>query len=80
MNINVDPDWCGPSDRGSAVASDQGTGPLGFAGTLRKRALAATGLATLADGEFGGGPTMPMVPASWNAHQVGEAEEGGEHD
>jgi PPE-repeat protein len=80
MNVNVDPDWGGPPNLGSTATSDHGSGPLGFAGTVRKRALAATGLATLADGEFGGGPTMPMVPASWNAHQVGEAEEGGEHD
>jgi PPE-repeat protein len=36
----------------------------------------AAGLTTLAGGDFGGGPTMPMVPGTWNA----EAEEGGEHD
>ena len=80
MNVNVDPDWGGPPNLGSTATSDHGSGPLGFPGTVRKRALAATGLATLADGDFGGGPTMPMVPATWIAHQVGEAEEGGEHD
>ena len=54
MNINVDPDWGGP-ESGSTATSDRGAGPLGFAGTVAKRALAATGLATLADDDFGGG-------------------------
>jgi PPE-repeat protein len=79
MNINVDPDWGGPHS-GSTATSDHGAGPLGFAGTVRKRALAATGFATLADDEFGGGPVLPMVPGSWTADQFGEADEGGEHD
>jgi PPE-repeat protein len=78
MNINVDPDWGGP-DSGSAT-SDRGARPLGFAGTVHKRASAATGLATLADDGFGGGPVMPMVPATWNAGQSGEAGQGEEHD
>jgi hypothetical protein len=78
MNINVDPDWDGPH-RGSTSTSDHGAAPLGFTGTVRKRALAATGLATLAD-DFGGGPVMPMVPATWNAGQSGEAGQGGELD
>ena len=66
MNINVDPDWGGP-DGGSTATSDRGAGPLGFAGALAKSGSAATGLATLADDDFGGGPVMPMVPATWNA-------------
>jgi PPE-repeat protein len=70
MNINVDPDW-----GGSTATSDRGAGPLGFAGTLSKTDSAATGLATLDDDEFGGGPTMPMLPATWNADHDGEAEE-----
>jgi PPE-repeat protein len=65
MNINVDPDWGVPPQQ--AVASDQGAGPLGFAGTVRKEAVpAAAGLMTLDDDEFGGGPSMPIVPGSWN--------------
>ncbi len=76
MNVKVDPDWNTPL----AVASDQGAGPLGFAGTVRKGTVAeAAGLATLAGDEFGGSPTMPMVPGTWNANQAGEAEKGGEH-
>ena len=83
MNINVDSDWGGPPRRGATLASDHGAGPLGFAGTVRKSAMAATGLATLADDDFGGGPTMPMVPGSWNAGLAGPddaVEEGGAHD
>ena len=79
MNINVDPDWDGPHS-GSTATSDHGAGPLGFTGTVRKRALAATGLATLNDDDFGGGPAMPMVPATWNAGPSRKAGQGGEHD
>lgn len=78
MNINVDPDWSGLHS-GSTATSAHVAGPLGFTGTVRKRALAATGLATLADDDFGGGPVLPMVPTTWNAVHSGEAQ-GGEHD
>ena len=74
MNVNVDPDWGAPE----SASSGQGAGPLGFAGTVRKETVpAAAGLTTLAGDEFGGGPTMPMVPGSWNADQAGEGGEGG---
>jgi len=79
MNINVDPDWDGPESSATAT-SDRGAGPLGFAGTVAKSASAATGLATLADDDFGGGPAIPMLPATWNTGQSGEAGQGGEHD
>jgi PPE-repeat protein len=72
MNINVDPEWRAPAP----TASHCGAGSLGFAGTVRKSALAATGLTTLEDDDFGGGPTMPMVPGTWNVDHDGEAEEG----
>ncbi|HYY00990.1 MAG TPA: PPE family protein [Mycobacterium sp.] len=68
MNINVDPDWGGP-ESGPTATSDRGAGPLGFTGTERKTASAATGLATLADDEFGSGPVMPMLPGTWNADE-----------
>jgi PPE-repeat protein len=83
MNVNVDPDWGAPPDGEpvvSAVASDRGAGNLGFAGTVRKEAVAeAAGLTTLAGDEFGGGPTMPMVPGTWNPEQGGDPGEGEEH-
>jgi PPE-repeat protein len=78
MDINVEPVWDARPTQ--PVASEQGAGTLGFAGTVRKGAVTeAAGLATLARDEFGGGPTMPMVPGTWNPHQAGEAEEHEEH-
>lgn len=48
-------------------ASDQGARTLGFAGTAGKvGAGQATGLATLSGDAFGSGPTVPMMPSSWN--------------
>ena|GEM_PF-238982 len=84
MNVEVDPDWGAPPGEepvASTAASDQGAGPLGFAGTVRKETAAqAAGLTTLAADEFGGGPTMPMMPNTWNPDgDAGEGEEGGEH-
>jgi PPE-repeat protein len=82
MNIDVDPDWGGPPGEqpvASTVASDRGAGPLGFAGTVRKETVAeAAGLTTLAGDEFGGGPTMPMLPNTWQNEEPGAADEGGE--
>ena len=66
MNVEVDPDWGTPAG-GESVASDQGAGNLGFAGTARKETAApAAGLTTLAGDQFGGGPTMPMMPGTWD--------------
>jgi PPE-repeat protein len=79
MNINVDPAWAEPH-AGPMATSDRGAGPLGFAGTARKRVSAAAGLATLDDDYFGGGAVLPMVPGTWNANREGEVEAGGEHD
>ena len=65
MNIDVDPDW-GATTAGQTSASDLGAGSLGFTGTADKEMAArAAGLATLAGDEFGGGPTMPMMPGTW---------------
>ena len=67
MNVDVDPDW------DAALASDRGAGTLGFAGTTRRDvAAAAAGLTTLAGDEFGGGPTLPMVPGTWSTEGSGE--------
>jgi PPE-repeat protein len=69
LNVEVEPDWGEPSGSEPAaptVASDRGAGNLGFAGTERKDAAAeAGGLTTLAGDEFGGGPSVPMVPGTW---------------
>jgi PPE-repeat protein len=86
MNVNVDPDWGAPPDEDpvvSTLASDRGAENLGFAGTVSKGTVAqAAGLTTLGGDEFGGGPTMPMVPGTWNPDQAGEAgdtEDSSEH-
>ncbi|MDT5354544.1 MAG: hypothetical protein QOJ56_3076 [Mycobacterium sp.] len=47
------------------VASDRGAGSLGFAGTVAKGSEQAAGLATLPGDDFGGGPSMPMLPHTW---------------
>jgi PPE-repeat protein len=65
MDIEVEPDWGAPTGDESQ-ASENGAGPLGFAGTVRSEVIEqAAGLATLNGDGFGGGPSMPMVPGSW---------------
>ena len=45
-------------------------GPTVGAGTARKETIAgAAGLTTLAGDEFGNGPSVPMVPGTWEAEQ-----------
>ena len=61
MNVDVNPDW------GTPTASQQGAGPLGFAGTVSKGEERATGLATLSDDGFGDGPSIPMLPNTWSS-------------
>jgi PPE-repeat protein len=77
MNVHVDPDW-GPPPGSDAVASDRGAGPLGFAGTVSKGSGQAAGLATLPSDEFGGGPSMPMLPNTWDS--AGEPVDGHEQN
>src|ERR1700729_2394765 len=53
-------------DEPTVYPSTQGAGPLGFSGTATKvSAGAATGLATLAEDDFGSSPRMPMMPSTW---------------
>lgn len=60
----------------SVLASDRGAGVLGFAGTAGKESVGRpAGLTTLAGGEFGASPSVPMVPASWE-QLVGAGEAG----
>lgn len=49
MPVNVEPDWS------ESVTSENGAGPLGFAGTVRNGVVKqAAGLTRLAGAEFGG--------------------------
>jgi PPE-repeat protein len=51
---------------GAVAASATGAGPQGFAGTATKSGAGrAAGLTTLPD-DFGSGPTMPMIPGTWD--------------
>ncbi|ORW90210.1 hypothetical protein AWB92_20255 [Mycobacterium sp. IEC1808] len=66
MDVEVDPDWAAVP-----AASDRGAGALGFAGTVSKGTADPTGLTALFGDEFGGGPTMPMLPNTWNPEAPG---------
>jgi PPE-repeat protein len=75
MNVDVNPDW-GGRPGAQTLASDQGAGNLGFAGTTPDQTVTATaGLTTLVADEFDSGPRMPMVPRSWDPDAGREGEE-----
>ncbi|HEX5253302.1 MAG TPA: PPE family protein [Mycobacterium sp.] len=70
-DFGVPPDFGDEEELAAAVASAQGAGALGFAGTTqRQKAFQAAGLTKLAEDDFGGGPSMPMVPGTWE-HEAG---------
>lgn len=48
-----------------ALASDRGAGPLGLGGRVSTAAARPAGLMVLGDDAFGGGPTVPLVPGTW---------------
>jgi PPE-repeat protein len=71
-DIGVPPDYRDEEQLAAAMASGNGAGKLGFAGTAHKDAvLQAAGLTKLAGDGFGGGPRMPMVPGTWDQHTEG---------
>lgn len=56
---------------GSVVASDQGAGLSGFAGTAIKETVTQpSGLADVQAGELASGARMPMLPATWESKQL----------
>jgi PPE-repeat protein len=60
--------WDAPPADGlvtAKTASDSGSGSLGFAGTVSKASEQAAGLAALPSDDFGGGPSLPMLPHTW---------------
>lgn len=53
----------------SVVVGDRGAGSMGFAGTAAKEVVAPpSGLTALVGDEFGDGPLVPMVPATWDPY------------
>ncbi|MCV6971299.1 PPE family protein [Mycobacterium bohemicum] len=69
----ADPEWQTDDEadlEAATAASDRGAGILGFAGTAVRDAARAGGLATLAGNDFGGGPSVPMVPGTWQRDEV----------
>jgi PPE-repeat protein len=54
------------------AASARGAGAMGFGGTAVKEHVDAAGLFTLPADEFGGGPTIPMLPTTWEAEESNE--------
>ncbi|UQX12865.1 PPE family protein [Candidatus Mycobacterium methanotrophicum] len=83
LDSDVDPEPRGQSDAqpaASTLASGQTIGPLGFAGAVRMQTPAeAAGFITLAGDEFGVGPTVPMLPGSWNPDEGFNSENGEGH-
>ncbi|BBY01266.1 PPE family protein [Mycobacterium seoulense] len=65
--MDIEPDLGVDEDDPDAVrASDQGGGPLGFAGAATKSGVTQpAGLATLTRDGLSDGPTVPMMPSSW---------------
>jgi PPE-repeat protein len=59
-----------PITETTPYASGRGSGPLGFAGTARRAAAAPAGLARLRGDAFGSGPSVPMVPRTWEADEL----------
>ncbi len=57
----------GPAEEPLVAASSTGAGATGFGGTAAKGDTDAAGLVTLLDDEFGGGPTVPMLPTTWDS-------------
>ncbi|QNI07745.1 PPE family protein [Mycobacterium kubicae] len=58
-----------PSDEEpiSPIASERGAQALGLVGTARRQAPSfPAGLSTLNEDNYGGGPTVPMIPRTWN--------------
>ncbi|WP_156687495.1 PPE family protein [Mycobacterium sp. Marseille-P9652] len=83
-DIGVTPEYGRREGLVGAVASGNGAGALGFAGTARKTTgFQVTGLTTVGADELAGGARLPMMPGTWEHPGAGEGrQEGGdsEHD
>jgi len=68
MDLDQDPDpGIGTDHPHAAEPSEDGAGPLGFAGaTAKPGAAQAAGLATLTRDGLSDGPSVPMMPSTWD--------------
>lgn len=58
-----------PPDEPAVTASGSRAGAMGFGGTAARGDADAAGLVTLPADEFGSGPTVPMLPNTWESEQ-----------
>lgn len=64
-------EYLAPDD---TAASQNGAGRMGFPGTVRhETGSGVTGLTTLTDGAAGAGPTVPMLPHTWEGPEDPDA-------
>jgi PPE-repeat protein len=68
MDLDQDPDpGIGTDHPHAARPSEDSAGPLGFAGATAKSGVAqAAGLATLTRDGLSDGPSVPMMPSTWD--------------
>jgi hypothetical protein len=60
-------EYMDPDPDESLLASDAGAGPIGVAGAaVKSDAARAAGLATLTRDGLSEGPTVPMMPSTWD--------------
>jgi PPE-repeat protein len=69
-----------PADQQGISASARGGGPMGFSGTVTRDRVEAAGMTTMGSDAFGGGPSMPMLPATWNRPAEGGGPDDNDHD
>jgi PPE-repeat protein len=66
LDYDPEPDPA-PPDEPAVTASRSRAGAMGFGGTAVKDDVDASGLMTLPADEFGSGPTVPMLPNTWES-------------
>lgn len=66
LDYDPEPDAV-PPDEPAVTASRSRAGAMGFGGTAVKDDVDASGLMTLPADEFGSGPTVPMLPNTWES-------------
>jgi PPE-repeat protein len=64
--MDLDSEGSPGAEEPRVTASSACAGAMGFSGVASKGAAQAAGLSTLAGDGFGGGPTSPMLPGTWN--------------